>query len=151
MRIAIVIYSYTGNTFSIGKKIIRFLKNQDYDAQLIRVNVNNDQPSKTDIQLGEIDSIASFDKVIFGSPVRAFSLAPAMVKYLQQIESLEGKTVSCFVTKQLPFSWTGGTSALKKMVSLCKEKGGKVDKTGIINWSYKNRERMIEDLIKELV
>lgn len=151
MKIAIVIYSYTGNTFSIGKKIVLFLQNQDYDAQLIRVNVDDDQPSKTDIQLGEIDSIVPFDKVIFGSPVRAFSLAPAMVKYLRQVESLDGKTVSCFVTKQLPFSWTGGTAALKKMVSLCIEKGGKIDKTGIINWSYKNRDRLIEDLIKELV
>ncbi|MDP2814851.1 MAG: hypothetical protein Q8N92_10430, partial [Erysipelotrichaceae bacterium] len=134
MKIAIVIYSYTGNTFSIGTKIVRFLQNKNHDAHLIRVNVNDDQPSKTEIQLGEIDSIAPFDKVIFGSPVRAFSLAPAMTKYLQQIESLNGKTVSCFVTKQLPFAWTGGNSALSKMVSLCKEKGAEIDRTGIINW-----------------
>jgi flavodoxin len=150
MKIAIVIYSYTGNTFSIGKKIVRFLQNQDHDAQLIRVNVNDDQPSKTDIQLGVIESIEPFDKVIFGSPVRAFSLAPAMIKYLQQIDSLKGKTVSCFVTKQLPFSWTGGTSALKKMVSLCKEKDGKIDKTVIINWSNKKREQSIDQFIREL-
>lgn len=151
MKIAVVIYSYTGNSFSIGQKIVHYLHNKNHDAQLIRVNVNDDQPSKTDIQLGEIESLASFDKVIFGSPVRAFSLAPAMVKYLQQVESLKGKKVSCFVTKQLPFSWTGGTGALKKMVALCVEKGAEVNKTGIINWSSKNREQMIEALIKALV
>lgn len=150
MKIAVVIYSYTGNSFSIGQKIVRFLQNQNHDAQLLRVNVTDDQPSKTDIKLGEIESIASFDKVIFGSPVRAFSLAPAMVKYLQQTDSLSGKTVSCFVTKQLPFSWTGGTSALKKMVSLCEVKGASIDKTGIINWSSKNREYMIEQLVKNM-
>lgn len=150
MKIAIVIYSYTGNTFSIGAKIVRFLQNQKHDVHLIRVNVDDDQPSKTDIHLGEIDSIAPFDKVIFGSPVRAFSLAPAMIKYLQQLESLNGKTVSCFVTKQLPFAWTGGNSALNKMVTLCKEKGADIDKTGIINWSNKNREQLIDKFIREL-
>lgn len=149
MKIAIVIYSYTGNTFSIGSKFVRFLQSQKHEVQLIRVNVDDDQPSKTEIQLGEIESITPFDKVIFGSPVRAFSLAPAMIKYLRQIESLNGKTVSCFVTKQLPFAWTGGNSALSKMMSLCKEKGAIIDKTGIINWSYKNREQRIDQLIKE--
>ena len=150
MKIAVVIYSYTGNSFSIGQKIVRFLQSQNHEAQLIRVNVTDDQPSKTDIQLGESDSIAPFDKVIFGSPVRAFSLAPAMVKYLKQVESLSGKTVSCFVTKQLPFSWTGGTSALKKMVSICKEKGAVMDKTAIINWSNNDRDRKTDDFINSL-
>ncbi|PKM66408.1 MAG: flavodoxin [Firmicutes bacterium HGW-Firmicutes-19] len=150
MKIAVVIYSYTGNSFSIGQKIVRYLQNKNQDAHLIRVDVADDQPSKTDIQLGEIESIASFDRVIFGSPVRAFSLAPAMVKYLQQVESLKGKTVSCFVTKQLPFLWTGGTSALNKMVSLCKEKGALIDKTVIINWSYKDRDQKVDDFIKSL-
>jgi NAD(P)H dehydrogenase (quinone) len=150
MKIAVVIYSYTGNSFSIGQKIVRFLLNQNHEAQLIRVNVTDDQPSKTDVQLGNIESVAPFDKVIFGSPVRAFSLAPAMVKYLKQVESLSGKTVSCFVTKQLPFSWTGGTSALKKMISLCVEKGAVIDKTAIINWSDKNRDRMIDDFISKI-
>lgn len=150
MKIAVVIYSYTGNSFSIGQKIVRFLLNQNHEAQLIRVNVTDDQPSKTDVQLGNIESVAPFDKVIFGSPVRAFSLAPAMVKYLKQVESLSGKTVSCFVTKQLPFSWTGGTSALKKMISLCVEKGAVIDKAAIINWSDKNRDRMIDDFISKI-
>lgn len=150
MKIAVVIYSYTGNSFSIGQKIVRFLQSQNHEAQLIRVNVTDDQPSKTDVQLGNIESVAPFDKVIFGSPVRAFSLAPAMVKYLKQVESLSGKTVSCFVTKQLPFSWTGGTSALKKMISLCVEKGSVIDKTAIINWSDKNRDRMIDDFISKI-
>lgn len=150
MKIAVVIYSYTGNSFSVGQKIVRFLLNQNHEAQLIRVNVTDDQPSKTDVQLGNIESVAPFDKVIFGSPVRAFSLAPAMVKYLKQVESLSGKTVSCFVTKQLPFSWTGGTSALKKMISLCVEKGAVIDKTAIINWSDKNRDRMIDDFISKI-
>ncbi|MBV1708821.1 MAG: hypothetical protein KMY54_03090 [Erysipelothrix sp.] len=151
MKIAVVIYSYTGNTFSVGQKIVRYLQNKNLDAHLIRVNVYDDQPSKTDILLGEIESVESFDKIIFGSPVRAFSLAPAMVKYLQQIEFLNGKTVSCFVTKQLPFSWTGGTSALKKMVALCNEKGAKVESTAIIHWASKNRDQMIDNLIKDLV
>ncbi len=150
MKIAVVIYSYTGNSFSIGQKIVRFLESQNHEAQLIRVNVTDDQPSKTDVQLGDIESVAPFDKVIFGSPVRAFSLAPAMVKYLKQVESLSGKTVSCFVTKQLPFSWTGGTSALKKMISLCAEKGAVIDKTAIINWSNNDRDRMIDDFISKI-
>jgi NAD(P)H dehydrogenase (quinone) len=150
MKIAVVIYSYTGNSFSIGQKIVRFLQSQNHEAQLIRVNVTDDQPSKTDVQLGDIESVAPFDKVIFGSPVRAFSLAPAMVKYLKQVESLSGKTVSCFVTKQLPFSWTGGTSALKKMISLCVEKGAVIDKTAIINWSNNDRDRKTDDFINSL-
>jgi flavodoxin len=151
MKIAIVIYSYTGNTFSIGQKIVHNLQSKNHDAQLIRVNVEDDQPSKTSVQLGEISSIEPFEKIIFGSPVRAFSLAPAMVQYLNQVQSLEGKTVNCFVTKQLPFTWTGGTSALNKMVDLCRAKGAIVNKTGIINWSYKKRELLIDELVNNMV
>lgn len=150
MKIAVVIYSYTGNTFSVGQKIVEFLKNQHHEAQLIRVNVINDQPSKTDIELGITELVESYDKIVFGSPVRAFSLAPAMIRYLQQVESLQGKPVSCFVTKQLPFQWTGGTGALNRMVALVKEKGAIIGKKAVINWAGKDRENQISEFIRSL-
>lgn len=151
MKIAVVIYSYTGNTFSVGQKIVEFLQKNHHQAQLIRVSVIQDQPSKTDIELGKTESTEPFDQVIFGSPVRAFSLAPAMVRYLEQIESLHGKPVSCFVTKQLPFVWTGGSGALRKMVSLLSEKGALINEKAVINWASKDRENKINDFIRSLL
>jgi hypothetical protein len=34
---------------------------------------------------------------------------------------------------------------------LCTEKGADINKTGIINWASKNREQLIDDLIKDFL
>jgi len=86
-----------------------------------------------------------YDALIFGAPVHAFSLAPAMKAYLEQITSLQNKKVACFVTKGLPFHRTGGKQAISQMKKISESKGGTVLGTGIVVWRG-GREKEIADL-----
>jgi hypothetical protein len=71
-----------------------------------------------------------------------------MVKlYLEQIPTLKGKDVGCFVTQAFPFPWMGGNRTIRQMVSACEALGGNVFHTGIVNWN-RGREASIAKLIE---
>jgi len=86
--------------------------------------------------------------LVFGAPVHAFSLAPPMKIYLEQIGSLQDKKIACFVTKGLKFNWTGGNQAIGKMKKIIESKGGKVVGTDIVVWN-KKRDEKIAKLIQK--
>ena len=44
--------------------------------------VGGDKPQSKDIQIENPPEVAGYDALIFGAPVHAFSLAPAMKVYL---------------------------------------------------------------------
>jgi hypothetical protein len=66
-----------------------------------------------------------------------------------QLPSLNGKKVACFVTKGLPFNWTGGNGAVSTMKKSCESRGGTVVGTGIIVWSG-DLEKKTADLVERL-
>lgn len=149
MKIGIVTYSQTGHSYSVGEKLEEKLVSEGHEVELERViPVGDVNPGSKNITFSSKPEISDYDAVIFGSPVHAFSLAPAMKTYLEQLESIEGKEVACFVTKGLRFKWTGGTRAIGQMKKLCESKGGKVVGTDIIVWN-KNRDSEIEGLVKK--
>ncbi len=72
-----------------------------------------------------------------------------MLTYLNQLPTLQGKTVSCYVTQQLKKAWMGGNRSIKQMQTACSAKGGKLAKTGDIHWSSKQREDQIAALVHD--
>ncbi len=152
MNIGIIVYSKTGNTFEVASRLKGNLEQKGHSVVLDRVTIEGDvKPGDKDVRMLNIPGIEDFDKVIFGSPVQAFSLAVPMEAYLNNhITSLEGKEVSLFVTKQLPFSWTGGKRTLGQMEKICKNKGAKVKGKEVVFWYGKVREESISKCIKNL-
>lgn len=67
-----------------------------------------------------------------------------MKLYLEQIPSLGGKAVGYFVTQAFPFPWMGGNRTIRQMVSVCQALGGKVFKTGVVNWTWRREARIAE-------
>ena len=150
MKIGIIIHSHTGNTLSVGEKLREVWGNEGHEVTLERVRAENEEPSEAlKTELAEAPEIGPYDVVVFGAPVRGFSLSPVMKKYLNQMGSLKGKEVYCFVTQQLKSPIFGGNHSLGQMKQLCAVKGQRVTKSGIINWSNKKREEMIESLVKD--
>jgi flavodoxin len=148
MKIGIIIHSHTGNTLSVGEKLREVWGNEGHEVTLERVRAENEEPSEAlKTGLAEAPEISPYDVVVFGAPVRGFSLSPVMKKYLQQIESLKGKEVFCFVTQELKSPIFGGNHSLGQMKQLCLSKGERVSKSGIVNWSNKKREEMIDKII----
>ena len=151
MGIGIIVYSKTGNTLSVAEKLEKVLTEAGHDAVIQRVKVNTDEEgSSGKLSLTANPDVSNYEILVFASPVHAFSLAPAMKLYLDQVGDLSGKKVYGFVTQHFKKPWLGGNSAIRKLKSLCQKKGTDLRVTGIVNWSNREREKQIEEIITKL-
>lgn len=125
MKVGIVVYSKSGSTFEIANKIGAKFDNMGFAVDILRVDAHEEKIGRdTEVSLQNSPAIDNYDILVFGAPVHAFSLAEGMKKYLNQLSSVQNKKICCFVTKKLPFRWTGGFQALAVMESILKTKGG---------------------------
>ena len=146
MKIGIIVHSITNNTYSVAQKISENLSAAGNEVKIERVNmVGGNRPQGKDIKIENPPDVNQYDALIFGSPVHAFSLAPAMKVYMEQIPSVQDKKIALFVTKGLRFDWTGGTRAIGQMKKICQSKGGIIMGTGIIVWN-KQRDKKIAEI-----
>jgi flavodoxin len=144
MEIGIIVYSKTGNTYSVAEKLQKKLKADGHSVELEEVIPVGEVKPGENVAFENKPEIDDYDAVIFGSPVHAFSLAPAMKEYLNQIQSLEGKKVACYVTKGLPFKSTGGKQAISQMTKIVQSKGGNILGTDILVWKGGKLENIIK-------
>jgi multimeric flavodoxin WrbA len=149
MKIGIIVHSQTNNTYSVALKLEEKLKEAGNEVEVKRVSmVGGDKPAnKGKIHLENPPIIDEYDAIIFGAPVHAFALAPAMQIYLEQLPSLQDKKVALYVTKNLRFEWTGGSRAVGQMKNYVYSKGGILMGTGIVIWN-KNRDKKIAELVE---
>ena len=150
MKVGIIVYSKAGNTYSVAEKLKEALENAGHSANIERIEVIDEK--QTDINKIQIQSnpnLEKYDAIVFGAPVNAFSLCPAMNAYMSQINPLGDKKIACFVTKGLPFASTGGNQAIGQMKKICESKGGNISGSGVIVWN-KDREKQITKMSEEL-
>ena len=151
MNIGIIVHSNTGNTLSVAQKLKDILIEKGHTVALERVTAMNDNPNASGgNKLKDAPDTASFDLLLLGAPVWAFTLSGVMKEYISQLPSLSGKKVACFVTQNLPHAWMGGNRAIRYMKKACSTKGAIPFETGIINWSGKTKEAQIQSLIEQL-
>lgn len=151
MSIGIVVYSWTGNTLSVAESLKEKLSDAGHSVTLEKVTVVGERErGSREFELGTRPDVTGYDAVIFGAAVEAFSLSPVLKAYLEQVDSLEGKTVGCLVTQQFPYPWLGGNRAIRQMRKLCEAKGGRVYGTGIVNWAASRREQTKATAIEKL-
>ncbi len=151
MNIGIIFYSQTGNTYSVALELKEKLSTAGHSVNIERVIPAGDaQPGAKNLQFESRLEVDTYDALVFGAPVEAFSLSPVMKSYLTQVASLKGKKVACFVTKALPFYWTGGSRATAQMKKICESKDATVCGTGIVIWMGKRREKKIADVVEKL-
>lgn len=147
MKIGIIVHSQTNNTYSVAEKLQKKLQEAGNEVNLEKVNiVGGNKPGSKDIQIENPPEITGYDGLVFGAPVHAFSLAPAMKIYLEEIPPMTGKKVALYVTKGAPFKWTGGTRAIGQMEKISKSKGATVVGTDIVIWRG-DIDKKIDDLI----
>ena len=147
MNIGIIIYSQSGNTNSVAEQLKGGLAASNHSVKIERLKpVEQGEKKSETVQLEVLPDLEQYDALVFGAPVYAFSLAPVMKDYLQQISSLGGKKVVCFVTKGLAFNWTGGNRAVRELAKICQSKEATVCGSGIVKWTASSRERDINAL-----
>ena len=135
MKILITYYSFTGNTKKVAQALEKFLKDRGNDIDIQRLLPENESRNffiqakqallKADVSLKPpvIFDLSGYDLIFVGSPVWAFSPAPAVRKYLKSVKGCENKKFFVFVTYG---SGTGRFRCLKQMERLIKDRGGKV-------------------------
>jgi len=151
MKIGIIVYSQTGNTHSVALKLNEKLTAAGHSVNMERLMpVGDPKPGDTNVKFEKLPDLNIYDCLVFGAPVQAFSLCSAMKSYLSQIAPLNNKKVACLTTEAFPYKWMGGSRAIAQMKKLCESKSGIVCGTGIVNWSNKQREKMIVDVVEKL-
>jgi len=151
MNIGIVVYSQTGNTLSVAKKLEERLAAVGHSVRLEQVTVVGERKQgDKEFQLETSPDVGQYEALVFGSAVEAFSLSPVLTEYLKQIGSLEGKKVACLVTQFFPYPWMGGNRAIRQMRKLCKAKGATVLGSGVVNWAKCRRDKTTARAIDRL-
>jgi NAD(P)H dehydrogenase (quinone) len=151
MKIGIIVYSQTGNTDTAAQKLKEKFDAAGHTTRIEKVTaIGEVKPGAKDVRLDNIPAVDTYDALVLASPVHAFSLPLAMAAYLQQLPSLEKRKIACFVTKMLPFNWTGGNGAIARIKNLCQEKGGVVCGSAIINCAKGRRDQNIAAAVERL-
>jgi NAD(P)H dehydrogenase (quinone) len=151
MKIGVIVYSKTGNTYDVAEKLKEKLDSDGHSANIERVTASGEtNPGSKNFQLTTLPAVDQYDALVFGASVNAFSLASVMTAYLNQLSSLQDKKTACFVTKQLPFYWTGGNRSISQMKEICESKGAEVCGTEIVIWSKSKRDQNISRCIESL-
>ena len=128
MKIGIVVYSQTGNTESVAKKIEAGLKAKGHEVDYLKVELHQKVEGSdpvTDANYKSMPKIDGYDAYVIGSFVEAFSLNRAMKYYLGQLGSVDAD-VACLTTQGLMAPWMGANRAQKQMQALLKGKGANI-------------------------
>src|SRR5690554_8182243 len=103
----IIAHSKTGNTYSVAERLSKALEESGVIAHIERIMSEDEDAYIRKIHNETPLDVGKYDAIIFGAPVRAFSLSPVMAAYLRQSQSLVGKKVLCYATQSLPYPWMG--------------------------------------------
>jgi len=151
MNIGIILYSETGNTYSVSQKLKEKIVKSGHSVNIERLKViGKVHPSTKDVKFESLPDIEPYDALVFGSPVQAFSLSSAMTAYLSQIKSLLDKKVAFLVTQFFPFPWLGGNRTIGQMKKICESKGATICGAAVVNWSKPSREKQIAEMVEKL-
>ena len=151
MKIGIILYSQTGNTYSVSLKLKDKLITAGHSVDIERLKVLGEVRSGIkNIKFEKLPDTEPYDVLVFGSPVQAFSLSSVMASYLTQIVSLQGKKVALLVTQFFPFPWMGGNRTAGQMKKICESEGAAVCGLEIVNWSNPSREKRITEVVEKL-
>lgn len=108
MNIAIVYYSYSGNTHKAAQLMEEILKPR-HTVKRVRIEAEGESRSffiqalrglaKRKIDISPVETnLAAYDLIILGTPVWAREMCPAMRAYLEKAGGLAGKKAVPFVT-----------------------------------------------------
>ena len=151
MNIGLIYYSNSGNTRTVAEKLNKKLTENGHNVTVEEITITGDTPAQPGkFELTNIPDPGSYDAVIFGAPVQAFSLNPVMKAYMEQLPPLDEKKVAIFVTKQLPLLKVGGTGSISIMKKASESKGAKVVASEIVVWAEKKREQSIRKCVDSI-
>ena len=150
MQIGIFVYSNTGHTLSVARRLDERLSADGHAVTLEELEVAGalDRSAAT-APLERYPSVEPYDALVFASPVNGGRMSAPMKSYLDQIPSLERKKVICLVTHFLFTGW-GAEQTMEQMTDACEAKGATVLGSGHVRWSSLRRRKRISTVVGEI-
>ena len=151
MNVKIIVYSYTGNTLEVAKKLQEALKMESIPTTLEEIKTTTEKEmdwKKVNLSKAPLPDA---DCLVFAGPVQAFNLVTIMRAYLNTMPELNKQPCFFLTTEFFPFNWMGGNQAKRAASSIITTKNGKMVDTCIIHWKSKNRDTIITNLISDWV
>ncbi len=166
MKVAVVYYSFTGNTKRASEFIARHLNHKGIQTDVIVLHPEKEGSSffrqgwqafsyqEVNLQrLDEIKNLSAYDFIIFASPVWAFTITPALRSYLKRAEGLDSKHTGIILTAG---SGLGVKKALRDAVALVTAKGSTVkfhkvltgSKSGDTTYLKNELQPLLEEIVK---
>lgn len=103
MKTAILFHSKTGHTRFVAEQLQQSLAATGRPADLLEVRaVNGNVRDAASVQLEPLPETASYDLLVFATPVWGGRLSTVMQACLLALPSLEGKQLMGFVTQSFP-------------------------------------------------
>ncbi|NLG15777.1 MAG: flavodoxin family protein [Fibrobacter sp.] len=151
MKVAIVIHTQSGHTTQFARAIAsKFNQNgHECDVMLLRTT-GQVSPGSRKFTIKNPPEIYGYDAALFGGPVWAFSASPVIKSYLGQLKNLKCKKVMSIATKGLPFSWTGGSRALKQMDQELEASGGTVLPGEVLHFFFKANQKKMNSAVERI-
>ncbi len=150
MTIGIIVYSHTGHTLSVARKLEKRLAADGHDVTLEQLETAGPVDlSATTAALKTKPPIDAHDALVLGSPVNGGRMSAAMKSYLDQIPSLAGKRVAILLTHFFPSAW-GANQTIEQITEVCESKGATVIGSGDVRWFSLRRKRRIAEAVESL-
>ena len=135
MNIALVYYSFSGNTHSAVIFFRQALEEKTHQIQTVRLKLSREESSffkqcrdaflKKEAELSGCEySLKQYDFIIFATPVWAFTITPALRSYLSKADGLKNKKVGFILTFG---SGAGANKTKKELERILKDKGATVE------------------------
>lgn len=116
MHVGIIVHSQSGNTALFAKAICDHLRNAGIETSIELLRVSGSiKLRSSQVSLRNNPEVHEYDTLLFGCPVWGFAPSPAILSYLNMLDSLKGKKALPFATHGLPFKSFGANQALRKM------------------------------------
>jgi flavodoxin len=150
MNIGIIVYSHTGHTLSVARKLEQRLTSDGHAVRLVQLEIAGPvNMSATTTVLKHYPAVELYDVLVFGSPVNGGRMSAAMNSYLDQIPSLQGIRVALLLTHFFPKGW-GANQTIAQMTEVCQSKGAEVRGSADVQWTSLRRRRQIARAVDSL-
>jgi len=156
MKIAIVFYSFSGNT----RNLARFIQESfsGHAAELVDLKLAKEEKNflkqcrdaafkKRPELAGSAFNPEKFDLIVFASPVWAYTFTPALRSVLSKIDNLSNKKAAVVLTCG---SGAGTKKALQELENMLKQKGANVVFTGVVHGHKCTRAAYLNEQLKDL-
>jgi len=147
VNIGIIVFSHTGHTLKVTRKLKERLTADGHDVTLEELEpVEPLNLSATTAPLKRIPAIDEYEALVLGSPVNGAQMSAPMKSYLDQTPSLQGKQVALLLTHFFPSQW-GANQTIAQMTEACESKGATVIGSGDVRWMSLRRRRQIAQAV----